>query len=164
MISFILNINYHYLKIRQIQQKSPVCGQLRYCPFAGLISGDYIDKTGLIRLINETIGKPEISGLSSLNDCLLECVKITNRKFVFIIDEWDALETYINMNYRGLQEDVLRLISGEHLKMKTDGFNNDVESFKTKDDVLTLMIHLGYLAYDEERQRARIPNFQKEIV
>ena len=32
---------------------------MRYCPFAGLISGDYIDKTGLIRLINETIGKPE---------------------------------------------------------------------------------------------------------
>ena len=35
---------------------------------------------------------------------------------------------------------------------------NDMTTFKTKDDVLTLLIHLGYLAYDEDTEEAFIPN------
>lgn len=70
----------------------------------------------------------------------------------------DSLETYINMNYEGLQEDVIRLISGESLEVNSFDFANDLKSFKSKDDVLTLMIHLGYLTYDEETELVRIPN------
>lgn len=70
----------------------------------------------------------------------------------------EALTTYINMNYEGLQEDVVRLIAGEEIAVYTDDFGNDFETFTCKDDVLTLMIHLGYLAYDEETGCARIPN------
>lgn len=70
----------------------------------------------------------------------------------------DALETYVNMNYDGLKETVLRLISGEEIEVSTDEFQNDFVSFRTKDDVLTLMIHLGYLTYDSETGQARIPN------
>ncbi|MBR1865528.1 MAG: AAA family ATPase [Lachnospiraceae bacterium] len=70
----------------------------------------------------------------------------------------DALETYISMNFDGLHEDVLRLIAGEELEVRTDGFKNDLTSFQNKDDVLTLMIHLGYLTYDAETEFARIPN------
>ncbi len=31
-------------------------------------------------------------------------------------------------------------------------------SFKSKDDILTLLVHLGYLSYDERTQRVFIPN------
>lgn len=70
----------------------------------------------------------------------------------------EALPTYINLNFEGLQDDVLRLIAGEELEVNVNGFANDVESFKSKDDVLTLMIHLGYLAYDSKERIVRIPN------
>ncbi|MCR5517615.1 MAG: ATP-binding protein [Lachnospiraceae bacterium] len=70
----------------------------------------------------------------------------------------ENLITYINMDEEGLQQDILKLLSGEHLRVNTRGFNNDVESFNSKDDVLTLLIHLGYLTYDKKTQRVRIPN------
>lgn len=70
----------------------------------------------------------------------------------------ESLPTYINLNFEGLQEDVIRLIAGEKIEVYTDGFENDLTTFRTKDDVLTLMIHLGYLAYDEATRLARIPN------
>ena len=60
----------------------------------------------------------------------------------------EALITYIDMDIDSLQSDITRLISGETLRIDTSGFENDFEHFKTKDDVLTLMVHLGYLAYD----------------
>ena len=72
----------------------------------------------------------------------------------------DSLETYINMNYKGLREDIIRLIAGEELEVITDGFANDFESFTNKDDVLTLMIHLGYLAYNKANGCVRIPNIE----
>ena len=73
----------------------------------------------------------------------------------------EALLTYIDMDEEGLQEDIARLISGETIEVDTEQFENDFETFKSKDDVLTLMIHLGYLTYSEDDQgtgTARIPN------
>lgn len=62
----------------------------------------------------------------------------------------EALMTYIDMDEDGLQETITRLVAGEAVEVDTDGFQNDLNTFSTKDDVLTLLIHLGYLAYDEE--------------
>lgn len=62
----------------------------------------------------------------------------------------EALMTYIDMDEEGLQEDVARLIAGEMIEVDPDGFQNDFVTFSNKDDVLTLMIHLGYLSYEEE--------------
>lgn len=70
----------------------------------------------------------------------------------------ETLTTYIDMNFEGLQEEIVRLIAGEQIEVGTDDFENDFESFASKEDVLTLMIHLGYLAYDDETSMARIPN------
>ena len=61
----------------------------------------------------------------------------------------EALMTYIDMDQDGLQEDIARLIAGESIIVDTDSFQNDVETFSCKDDVLTLLIHLGYLTYEE---------------
>ena len=70
----------------------------------------------------------------------------------------ESLKTYVGMNMDGLQNKILRLIAGEPVEVYTDDFENDFETFNSSDDVLTLMIHLGYLVYDDETEQARIPN------
>ena len=70
----------------------------------------------------------------------------------------EALTTYVNMNFDDLQEKILRLIAGEPIQVYTEDFENDFQTFNSSDDVLTLMIHLGYLVFDEETSQARIPN------
>ncbi len=70
----------------------------------------------------------------------------------------ESLMTYINMDFEGLQEIISRLIAGEKIEVDTEGFENDFETFRSRDDVLTLLIHLGYLTWDEEEGCARIPN------
>lgn len=61
----------------------------------------------------------------------------------------ETLLTYIDMDRDGLQNDIARLIAGEKIEVNTDMFQNDVKTFRSKDDVLTLLIHLGYLTYEE---------------
>lgn len=61
----------------------------------------------------------------------------------------ETLKTYIDMDEDGLQEDIARLSAGEEIVVDTDSFQNDVETFTCKDDVLTLLVHLGYLTYEE---------------
>ena len=61
----------------------------------------------------------------------------------------ETLRTYIEMDQDGLQQDIAGLVAGERILVDTDSFNNDVEGFTCKDDVLTLLLHLGYLTYEE---------------
>lgn len=70
----------------------------------------------------------------------------------------DALEDYIAGDYDGLFGAILELLGGFSLSVNTSGFNNDITSVKNRDDVLTLLIHLGYLAYNDEDGTIRIPN------
>ena len=56
----------------------------------------------------------------------------------------------------------MRMLGGERITDNTLSFQNDMRNFKIKDDVLTLLIHLGYLAYDAQAREAFIPN--KEII
>ena len=62
----------------------------------------------------------------------------------------ETLMTYIDMDQDDLQDTIARLIAGESVVVDTDSFQNDVETFTCKDDVLTLLTHLGYLTYEEE--------------
>lgn len=75
----------------------------------------------------------------------------------------ESLMTYINMDFEGLLENVARLIAGEEIEVRTDRFENDFESFQSKDDVLTLLIHLGYLTWHEEDGAVCIPNEEVRI-
>ena len=70
----------------------------------------------------------------------------------------ESLKTYINMDFDGMQEIVSRLIIGEEIEVDTGGFQNDFETFKSRDDILTLLIHLGYLTYKKSEHTVRIPN------
>ena len=62
----------------------------------------------------------------------------------------DNLLTYIEMDEEGLQGDIAQLIAGETIEINTGSFKNDVTGFMLKDDVLTLLVHLGYLAYEQK--------------
>ncbi|NDO49109.1 hypothetical protein FMM75_06590 [Lachnospiraceae bacterium MD335] len=77
-------------------------------------------------------------------------------------ETYDALKTYIDMDFDGLRSDIVQMLGGERVRVNTFSFQNDMRNFNTKDDVLTLLIHLGYLAYDAEKEEAFIPN--KEII
>ncbi|HBA48689.1 MAG TPA: AAA family ATPase [Lachnospiraceae bacterium] len=77
-------------------------------------------------------------------------------------ETYEALKIYIDMDFDGLRADIVQMLGGGCVRVNTQSFQNDMRNFKTKDDVLTLLIHLGYLAYDSEKEEAFIPN--KEIV
>lgn len=77
-------------------------------------------------------------------------------------ETYDALKIYIDMDFDGLRSDIVQMLGGERVKVNTFSFQNDMRNFRTKDDVLTLLIHLGYLGYDAAREEAFIPN--REII
>ncbi|MGN0691570.1 MAG: hypothetical protein ACI4K7_04395 [Oscillospiraceae bacterium] len=68
---------------------------------------------------------------------------------------------YIKIDMDGLRQSVIRMIAGEHIPVNTGKFQNDMVSLHSADDVLTLLIHLGYLTYDFDTKTAWIPN--KEV-
>lgn len=73
----------------------------------------------------------------------------------------ETLMTYIDMDQNGLQEDIAALIAGENISVDTDSFQNDVKTFKCKDDVLTLLVHLGYLSYEEVYDSCETEDFEE---
>lgn len=70
----------------------------------------------------------------------------------------ESLMEYISLDYDGLSKTIAELIGGIEVEVDTSGFSNDLVTFREKDDVLTLLIHLGYLAYDKETEKVHIPN------
>ena len=62
------------------------------------------------------------------------------------------------MDYQGLKAAIIEMLSGADIRINIATFKNDIVSMKTKDDVLTYLIHLGYLGYNQERRTAFVPN------
>jgi len=81
-------------------------------------------------------------------------------------ETYESLKIYIDLNLDGLKEAVIQMLAGEHVKIDVEMFQNDMMNIKKKDDVLTLLIHLGYLAYDFAEKTAYIPNeeVKKEFI
>ncbi|MBQ4245862.1 MAG: hypothetical protein II733_01785, partial [Succinivibrio sp.] len=50
----------------------------------------------------------------------------------------------------GLRDDIVSLIEGNEISINCATFQNDMTTFTNKDDVLTLLIHLGYLAINPD--------------
>ncbi len=73
-------------------------------------------------------------------------------------ETFEALRDYIDLNFEGLKDDVLRMMVGEKLPINSESFTNDMVTFNSKDDVFTLLIHLGYLGYDLKTKMMFIPN------
>lgn len=75
-------------------------------------------------------------------------------------ESYEAVKTYIDLNYDGLRDIVTQLIAGERIVIDTSTFVNDMVTFEIKDDVLTLLIHLGYLGFDFKTKEVFIPNHE----
>ena len=71
---------------------------------------------------------------------------------------YEALKLYILMNFDGMKDDVIKMMGGGKVPVEVDSYLNTMTDFHGKDDVFTYLIHLGYLAYDRERQLCYIPN------
>ena len=74
---------------------------------------------------------------------------------------YDSVKNYIQMNFDGLKDDVIRMLAGEPVPVTTTEFQNDMNVINSRNDVLTVLIHLGYLAYDRNTSMCYIPN--KEV-
>lgn len=102
---------------------------------------------------------------------LLSGTQIYNPKAVVSVMTWGDFQSYwsktgtyesivplINMNFDGLKTPMIDMVAGSPVKVKTATYQNDMVTFKNKDDVLTLLIHLGYVAYDSVNRTAFVPN------
>lgn len=102
---------------------------------------------------------------------LLKGYQVYNPKAVTEVLRWNQFQSYwsdtgtyeaivplINMNFDGLKTAIIEMLSGTSVKVRVRSFQNDIVSFANKDDVLTYLIHLGYLGFDQTSQMAFVPN------
>lgn len=76
-------------------------------------------------------------------------------------ETYEALKIYIQMNFDGLKDAIVRMFAGDRVEINTGTFSNDMTMFQNRDDVLTLLVHLGYLSYHWMDKTVSIPN--KEV-
>ena len=73
-------------------------------------------------------------------------------------ETYESLKLYIDMDFDGLKTAIIDMLGGQKCRIDTGTFQNDMTSLQGKDDVLTLLVHLGYLAYDDDSKEVYIPN------
>lgn len=73
---------------------------------------------------------------------------------------FETINNFITLNYDGLKDDVLTMLAGGKAKVSPKNFQNDLSSIRSKNNALTALIHLGYLAYDAVKGKAYIPNYE----
>ena len=83
------------------------------------------------------------------------------RSFWASTGAFDAVTHYIQMNFEGLKDDIISMLAGGRCSVNPTRFQNDMSVIRSKDDVLTVLIHLGYLSYDWRKDECYIPN--KEV-
>ena len=83
------------------------------------------------------------------------------RSFWASTGAYEAVARYIQMNFDGLKDDIIQMLAGGRCKVNPTKFQNDMSIIRSKDDVLTVLIHLGYLSYSWQKSECYIPN--KEV-
>ncbi|MCR4918741.1 MAG: ATP-binding protein [Prevotella sp.] len=82
------------------------------------------------------------------------------RSFWASTGAFDTAAHYISMNFEGLKDDIVKMLAGGRCSVDPTGFQNDLSVIHFKDDVLTVLIHLGYLSYDWKANECYIPNHE----
>lgn len=123
----------------------------------------------VVREIREAYPGSLDSAEIDLPNALTRVHEMTGSIFIVIIDEWDTIfredpddeeaqKQYLKL-LRGLfKDDVIEMLGGGHCRANPDKFQNDMVTFRSRDDVFALLIHLGYLAFDHDRREVYIPN------
>lgn len=110
----------------------------------------YVDKTELIGYTNRVLG----TGRSNI------CVSRPRRFGSGRTEAVSGFSESIDMNFDGLKDAVISMLGGGKCRINPEKFQNDMTSFADRDDVLTLLVHLGYLAYEEDDQSVFLPNME----
>ena len=80
------------------------------------------------------------------------------RSFWASTGAFDTVADYIQMNYEGLKDDIINMLAGGRCKVNPTKFQNDMSVIHGKDDIFTVLIHLGYLSYNWRKDECWIPN------
>ena len=73
---------------------------------------------------------------------------------------YEVISDFVSRNFAGTKDDVIRMMAGESVDVNVTSFLNTLTDFRTKDDVFTYLIHVGYLAYHSGEGTCRIPNWE----
>lgn len=73
-------------------------------------------------------------------------------------ESYESLRVYIDMDFADTKTAIIDMLGGQNCKVDVGTFQNDMTSLASRDDVFTLLVHLGYLAYDADRREVFIPN------
>ena len=73
---------------------------------------------------------------------------------------FDTVADYIQRDFDGLKDDILEMLAGGRVYVNTTKFRNDLSEIRSRDDVLTVLIHLGYLSYDRDERKCYVPNYE----
>ena len=101
---------------------------------------------------------PGVESVYNPNSVMQALLRGVYRSYWVHTSAADSLLEYIRLDYAGLSRTVAELLGGMEVEVDTTGFSNDLVTFRDKDDVLTLLVHLGYLTYSTSSHTARVPN------
>ncbi len=71
---------------------------------------------------------------------------------------FDAISGYIRYDFDGLKDDIISMLAGGRCEVDPTRFRNDLSEIGNRDDVLTVLIHLGYLSYNWREDECYVPN------
>lgn len=76
------------------------------------------------------------------------------RSYWFQTGTYESILPLINMDFDDLWTAIIQMLSGTAVEVNVNTFQNDMVSFKNKDHIITLSIHLGYLVYNWKKRTA----------
>ena len=101
---------------------------------------------------------PEVGHIYNPKSVVDSILKKSFASFWTQTETYEALKIYVDLNYDGLKDSIVKMLAGECITIDYETFQNDMTTFQSKDDVLTLLVHLGYLAYHHDNHKVSIPN------
>ena len=103
----------------------------------------------------------DVTSMFNPNSVIQAVMRRRCRSYWASTGAYDTVARYIQMNYEGLKDDIIKMLAGGRCKVNPTKFQNDMSIVRSKDDVLTVLIHLGYLSYEWKKSECYIPN--KEV-
>ena len=118
----------------------------------------YVDKTGLINFTNSVLDTMDGYQVYNPKAVVSLMTKGKFRSYWSETGSYEVVVPFISMNFDALKTAIIEMLSGAEVEVNTASFKNDPAKIQNRDDVITYLIHLGYLGYNEENGTAFVPN------